>query len=91
MFSGGKLERWNVRNLAQLPLLVRFMLTNTRLPVDLAAEDAQEGLEAFEDVLTIEEEPGNWYVTKSFLFFIFLLLTAPIGLDISYITTTNYV
>jgi COP9 signalosome complex subunit 2 len=27
---------------------------------DLAAENAEEGLEAFEDVLTIETEPGNW-------------------------------
>lgn len=27
---------------------------------DLAADSAEEGLEAFEDVLTLEEKPGNW-------------------------------
>lgn len=59
-----KLERCNVRNLAQLPLALRLVLTNAHFIIDLAAENPEEGLEAFEDVLTIEEEPGNWYVLK---------------------------
>lgn len=32
--------------------------------VDRATEDAADGLEAFEEVLTIEESPGPWYVLQ---------------------------
>lgn len=38
-----------------------FGITNPVFFADLATENQEEGLEAFEDVLTIEETAGNWY------------------------------